>query len=216
LYCFDAVSSSSLFWRSVALCGSAARRIVVMPSSSSSSSSSSTLRQPMLSTVVSRSFASSPDDVVPKLTTEEVKKKKKKKNFKTPLKSFLFRKRKFDNIVVQRRFAPLSKKSTPTRWYASLWFSVVVYMFLFTLLSQIGRDMKIAKHPEQRFTTAILTNGATVFTRLPYYTYKYIRLEDDYISLAATQKTRPLPIKEKRVQPAKYARGRRRPKRSSE
>jgi hypothetical protein len=78
---------------------------------------------------------------------------------------------------------------------------------------QIGRDMKIAKHPEQRFTTAVLTNGATVFTRLPYYTSKYLRLEEDYISIAANQKIRPLPLKEKRVQPPKYAKGRRRPKR---
>lgn len=72
--------------------------------------------------------------------------------------------------------------------------------------------MKIAKHPEQRFTTAVLTNGATVFTRLPYYKFKYLRLEEDYISIAASQKTRPLQPKEKRVQPPKYQKRRRAPK----
>jgi hypothetical protein len=74
---------------------------------------------------------------------------------------------------------------------------------------QLGRDVKVAKHPLQRTTTAILTNGATVRTLLPYYSFKWIRLEDDYLSQAKNQLTRPLPLRERRLQPAKYARRRR-------
>jgi glucose-6-phosphate-specific signal transduction histidine kinase len=72
----------------------------------------------------------------------------------------------------------------------------------------VGRDMKTAKHPPPRFTTAILTNGATVLAPLPYYRFKYLRLEDDYVSLAKSQETRPLPVRERRVQPAQYLRKR--------
>lgn len=77
---------------------------------------------------------------------------------------------------------------------------------------QLGRDMKIAKHPVQRMTTAILTNGATVRTRLPYYSFKWLRLEDDFISQAKNQAARPIPLRERRAQPTKYTRGRRRQK----
>jgi glucose-6-phosphate-specific signal transduction histidine kinase len=72
----------------------------------------------------------------------------------------------------------------------------------------VGRDMKTAKHPAPRFTTAILTNGATVLAPLPYYRFKYLRLEDDYVSLAKSQETRPLPVRERRVQPTQYLRKR--------
>eukprot|EP01108_Squamamoeba_japonica_P007060 TRINITY_DN5870_c0_g1_i2.p2 TRINITY_DN5870_c0_g1~~TRINITY_DN5870_c0_g1_i2.p2 ORF type:complete len:128 (+),score=25.27 TRINITY_DN5870_c0_g1_i2:93-476(+) len=68
----------------------------------------------------------------------------------------------------------------------------------------VGRDIKVAKHPRSHKTTVVMTNGATTTCHIPYWPRKFMRLEDDYVSLYKTSLIRPLQQRGKREQPKQY------------